>query len=60
MPVTEKRRCGEAFRRPLDLDAFLGTLADVSGKVTEQVRHGLTTGVLVPKSRDESRGEGKR
>jgi len=48
MPLAEQRRYGEAFRRLLELDAVLKTLADVSGKVIEQVIHGLTTGVLAP------------
>ena len=48
MPLAEQRRYGEAFRRLLELDAALQTLADVSGKVIEQVIHGLTTGVLAP------------
>ena len=48
MPVAEQRRYGDAFRRLLDLNAALRTLADVSGKVIDQVIHGLTTGVLAP------------
>ena len=48
MPLAEQRRYGDAFRRLLDLDAALKTLADVSGKVIEQTVHGLTTGVLAP------------
>jgi hypothetical protein len=48
MPLAEQRRYGDAFRRLLELDAALTTLADVSGKVIEQVIHGLTTGVLAP------------
>jgi len=48
MPLAEQRRYGGAFRRLLELDAALRTLADVSGKVFEQTIHGLTTGVLAP------------
>jgi hypothetical protein len=48
LPSAEQRRYGEAFRRLLELDVALKTLADVSGKVIEQVIHGLTTGVLAP------------
>lgn len=48
MPLAEQRRYGDAFRRLLELDAALRTLADVSGKVIEQTIHGLTTGVLAP------------
>jgi hypothetical protein len=48
MPVAEQRRYGDAFRRLLDLDVVLRTLADVSGKIIDRVIHGLTTGVLAP------------
>ena len=48
MPLAEQRRYGDAFRRLLELEAALRTLADVSGKVIEQTIHGLTTGVLAP------------
>ena len=48
MPLAEQRRYGDAFRRLLELDTVLRTLADVSGKVIEQTIHGLTTGVLAP------------
>ena len=48
LPLAEQRRYGDAFRRLLELDAALKTLADVSGKVIEQTIHGLTTGVLAP------------
>jgi hypothetical protein len=48
MPLAEQRRYGDAFRRLLELDAALRTLADISGKVIEQTIHGLTTGVLAP------------
>ena len=62
-PLAEQRRYGEAFRRLLELDAALKTLADVSGKVIEQVIYGLTTGVLAPeletsKGRRDRRGFG--
>jgi len=48
MPLTEQRRYGDAFRRLLDLDVALKTLAYVSGKVIEQTINGLTAGVLAP------------
>jgi hypothetical protein len=48
MPLAEQRRYGDAFRRLLELDVALRTLADVTGKVIEQTIHGLTTGVLAP------------
>ena len=48
MPLAEQHRYGDAFRRLLELDVALRTLADVSGKVIEQTIHGLTTGVLAP------------
>ncbi len=48
MPLADQCRYGEAFRRLLELDAALKTLADVSEKVIEHVIHGLTTGVLAP------------
>ncbi len=51
MPLAEQRRYGEEFRRLLELDAALKALADVSGKVIEQVIHGLTSGVLAPDRR---------
>ena len=48
MPLAEQHRYGDTFRRLLELDVALRTLADVSGKVIEQTIHGLTTGVLAP------------
>ena len=48
VPLAKQRRYGEAFRRLLELDAALKTLADISGQVIDQVIHGLTTGVLAP------------
>lgn len=51
MPLAEQRRYGEAFQRLLELDAALKALVDVSGKVIEQVIHGLTSGVLAPDRR---------
>lgn len=48
MPLAEQHRYGDVFRRLLELDVALRTLADVSGKVIEQTIHGLTTGVLAP------------
>jgi SAM-dependent methyltransferase len=51
MPLAEQRRYGEAFQRLLELDTALKALADVSGKVIEQVIYGLTSGVLAPDRR---------
>ena len=48
MPLADQRRYGDAFRRLLELEVALRTLADVSGKVIEQTIHGLTIGVLAP------------
>jgi predicted DNA-binding transcriptional regulator AlpA len=48
MPLAEQRRYGDAFRRLLELSDALRTLADVSGKVIEQVIFGLTTGAVAP------------
>ena len=48
MPLAEQHRYGDTFRRLLELDVALRTLADVSEKVIEQTIHGLTTGVLAP------------
>lgn len=48
MPLADQCRYGEAFRRLVELDAALKTLADVSEKVIEHVIHGLTTRVLAP------------
>jgi N-6 DNA Methylase len=48
MPLAEQRRYGEAFRRLLELSDSLRALADASGKVIEQVIHGLTNGALAP------------
>lgn len=48
MPLAEQRRYGDAFRRLLELESALRTLADLSGKVIGQVIHGLTSGVVVP------------
>jgi hypothetical protein len=56
MPLTEQHRYGDAFRRLLELDVALRTLADVSGKVIEQTIHGLTSGVLAP-DREVTDGE---
>jgi hypothetical protein len=57
MPLDEQRRYGNAFRRLLELDTALRALADVSGKVIEQVIHGLTSGVVVPGHDGTSEGE---
>ena len=48
MHLAGQRQYGDAFRRLLELDTALRTLADISGKVIEQTIHGLTTGVLSP------------
>lgn len=48
MPLAEQRRYGDEFRRLVELETALRALADVSGKVIEQVIHGLTSGVVVP------------
>jgi hypothetical protein len=48
MPLAEQRRYGAEFRRLLELESALRTLADLSGKVIEQAIHGLTTGALAP------------
>lgn len=56
MPLAKQRRYGDAFRRLLELETALRALADVSGKVIEQVIHGLTSGVVVPGD-DASEGE---
>jgi hypothetical protein len=48
MPLAEQRRYGDAFRRLLELETALRTLADVSEKVIEQAIYGLTAGVLAP------------
>jgi type I restriction-modification system DNA methylase subunit len=48
MPLAEQRRYGAEFRRLLELEAALRSLADLSGKVIEQTIHGLTTGALAP------------
>jgi hypothetical protein len=56
MPLAEQHRYGDAFRRLLELDVALRTLADVSGKVIEQTIHGLTSGVLAP-DREVTEGE---
>lgn len=48
MPLAEQRRYGTAFRRLQELSDTLTALADVSGKVIEQVVHGLTSGALAP------------
>jgi predicted DNA-binding transcriptional regulator AlpA len=48
MPLAEQRRYGDAFRQLLELSDALRTLADVSGKVIEQVIFGLTAGVVAP------------
>jgi hypothetical protein len=59
MPFAEQRRYGEAFRRLLELDVTLRALADVSGKVIDEVIYGLTTGVLAP-DHEMSEGETRK
>jgi len=48
MPLYEQQRYGAEFRRLLELDAALRSLADLSGKVIEQAIYGLTSGALAP------------
>lgn len=48
MPLAGQRRYGAEFRRLLELQEALRSLADLSGKVIEQAIHGLTTGALAP------------
>jgi hypothetical protein len=48
MPLAEQRRYGAEFRRLLELESALRSLADLSGKVIDQAIHGLTTGGLAP------------
>jgi hypothetical protein len=48
MPLAEQRSYGAEFRRLLELESALRSLADLSAKVIEQAIHGLTTGVLAP------------
>jgi predicted DNA-binding transcriptional regulator AlpA len=48
MPLAEQNRYGAEFRRLLELESALRSLADISGKVIEQAIHGLTTGALAP------------
>jgi hypothetical protein len=48
MPLAEQRRYGAEFRRLLELEGALRSLADLSGRVIEQAIHGLTTGALAP------------
>jgi predicted DNA-binding transcriptional regulator AlpA len=48
LPLADQRQFGDAFRQLLDLQAALSQLANVGGKVLDQVIHGLTTGVISP------------
>jgi hypothetical protein len=48
MTLAEQQRYGAEFRRLLELESALRSLADLSGKVIEQAIHGLTTGALAP------------
>jgi N-6 DNA Methylase len=48
MPLAEQRRYGAEFRRLLELEGALRSLADLSGKVIGQAIHGLTSGALAP------------
>jgi type I restriction-modification system DNA methylase subunit len=63
LPLAEQRRYGAEFRRLLELEAALRSLADLSGKVIEQTIHGLTTGALAPERtmtvRAKTAGEGE-
>lgn len=61
MPLGEQQRYGEEFRRLLELESALRSLADLSGKVIEQAIHGLTTGALAPERTmtDQARTVGK-
>jgi hypothetical protein len=68
MPLAEQRRYGTEFRRLLELEGTLRSLADLSGRVIEQMIHGLTTGALAPErtmtdqattAREKTAGEGE-
>ena len=48
LPLVDQRRYGSEFRRLLQLESALRSLADLSGKVIGQAIHGLTTGALAP------------
>jgi hypothetical protein len=62
MPLAEQRRYGTEFRRLLELESALRSLADLSGKVIEQAIHGLTTCALAPERTitDEAMTVGER
>jgi type I restriction-modification system DNA methylase subunit len=49
MPLAEQNQYGTQFRRLLELEAALRSLADLSGRVIEQAIHGLTSGTLAPR-----------
>lgn len=55
MPLAEQRGYGAAFRRLLELSHALRTLADVSGRVIEQVIFGLSAGTVAPAGRVSER-----
>jgi hypothetical protein len=55
MPLAEQHRYGDAFRRLMELDVMLKRLAKVSGKVIEQMSHGLTSGAIAPDHEGETR-----
>ena len=48
LPLAEQARYGAEFRRLLELEAALRSLAELSGKVIGQAIHGLTAGALAP------------
>jgi hypothetical protein len=48
MPLAEQQRYGTEFRRLVELESALRSLAELSGRVIEQAIHGLTAGVLAP------------
>ncbi|MGH3251713.1 MAG: N-6 DNA methylase [Trebonia sp.] len=48
LPLAEQKQYGTEFRRLLELEAALRSLADLSGKVIEQAIAGLTAGALAP------------
>lgn len=63
VPLPEQRRYGAEFRRLVELEDALRSLADLSGKVIEQAIYGLTSGALAPErtmtDRTTTSGEGE-
>jgi type I restriction-modification system DNA methylase subunit len=63
LPLADQSQYGAEFRRLLELETALRSLADLSGKVIEQAIHGLTTGALAPDrtmaDRAKTAGEGE-